>query len=48
MALQAATKKVVEEFTLPDEQLQKIVKEFVFELSTSSGLHSREHNLIMI
>ncbi|KAK0109881.1 glucokinase [Cadophora gregata] len=33
MALQAATKKVVEDFTLSDEQLQKIVKEFVFELN---------------
>ncbi|PBP22359.1 hexokinase, partial [Diplocarpon rosae] len=32
MALQAATKKVVEEFTLSDEKLQTIVKEFIVEL----------------
>ncbi|OWP07037.1 hypothetical protein B2J93_7771 [Marssonina coronariae] len=32
MALQAATKKVVEEFTLSDDKLQTIVKEFIGEL----------------
>jgi hexokinase len=43
MALQAATQKVVKEFTLLDEDLQKIVKEFIWEMSKSQiDLQSEE------
>ncbi|KAI9056018.1 hypothetical protein LZ554_000950 [Drepanopeziza brunnea f. sp. 'monogermtubi'] len=46
MALQAATQKVVKEFTLPDEDLQKIVKEFIWEMK--EGLEKNDTTMAQI
>ncbi|KAJ5053950.1 uncharacterized protein L3040_000239 [Drepanopeziza brunnea f. sp. 'multigermtubi'] len=46
MALQAATQKVVKEFTLLDEDLQKIVKEFIWEMK--EGLEKNDTTMAQI